>query len=468
MLDQMSIEFMTAIGTLKKLDYFFAFLHQSHPDWVDMRNLSRNDIEGFLHFLRTEPMGGVPGGQKATNSHVNTAMGKLRVFIEDIQRYGWSESPLKPVGNLIYPEDYPKRQETNPNTVKYIPDYIWDLVLSNIDQFKREYIPILLVMEATGFRVSDVLMLKLDCLTKDKTGWWIIGDQRKVKYKDHRVPVTEEIAAVVQSQIELVRKVSTAENNPERYLFATFTGKRKGYPITSNTMRNNLNALARKCHILDENGRPYKFKNHAFRHRYGVTLLNNGMDIVIVQQLMAHASPEMTIVYAKILDETKRKEWEKVRATGAFAAIRISEQGKIVPATLEEQVTENGLELEWIRHNFDSIRLDHGICVKNPKIKCTFLDSVLEPPCIKNNCRSFHVDSTFIDYYKQQISKMEEDITAYKKANRLRSIELIEPKLKKYKEILSGLQNGNGIFGLEKSRREYTGDERERVATSVE
>ena len=31
---------------------------------------------------------------------------------------------------------------------------------------------------------------------------------------------------------------------------------------------------------------------------------------------MAHASPEMTLIYAKILDETMRKAWEKTVELG--------------------------------------------------------------------------------------------------------------------------------------------------------
>ncbi|MFF2287227.1 hypothetical protein ACFVUI_06725 [Peribacillus butanolivorans] len=115
----------------------------------------------------------------------------------------------------------------------------------------------------------------------------------------------------------------------------------------------------------------------------------------------------------------------------------------------------------------DSIRLDHRFCVKSPKLHCDFLEQTLEPPCIKNNCRSFHVDKIFLDYYQEQISKMEADIEVYKKFGRSRSIELIEPKLKRYKELASGLLYTGGIFGLDKTRREYVGDEREKVMQNV-
>ena len=134
--------------------------------------------------------------------------------------------------------------------------------------------------------------------------------------------------------------------------------------------------------------------------------------------------------------------------------MKLQEGGKIIATTLEKQADENGLELEWIRHNLDSIRLDHGFCIKSPKNNCDYLEQTLEPPCIKNNCRSFHVDRTFLDFYNEQIIKMESDIKLYQKSGRIRSVEIIEPKLKRYREIRDGIVSNGGIYGLPKPRRE--------------
>ncbi len=216
-------------------------------------------------------------------------------------------------------------------------------------------------------------------------------------------------------------------------------------------MVNNLNKLANENNIVDEKGNVYKCKAHAFRHRYGVNLINNGMNILHVQKLMAHASPEMTLVYAQIHDTTLRKEWEKAANGGA---VRLEQSGIITAINLEHQAVENGLELEWIRHNLDSIRLDHGFCIKSPKQNCDFLEQSLEPPCIKNNCRSFHVDQTFLDFYNEQILSMNSDIQVYQNSGRTRSLEIIQPKLKRYMEIRDEIINNGGIYGLPKSRRE--------------
>ena len=72
-------------------------------------------------------------------------------------------------------------------------------------------------------------------------------------------------------------------------------------------MQAKLNELAIQKNITDEMGNLFHFKSHQFRHTYAVKMLNGGADILTVQELLAHASPEMTMRYARLLDDTKRK-----------------------------------------------------------------------------------------------------------------------------------------------------------------
>lgn len=460
LLVQQKITYATAQNILKKIYLFFDFIVKEFPGWKDLKNINRKNVEDFLLYVRNVEMGGrsYVKNRVPNDRHVLECISNVKRFIEYLQDYNWDEAPVTPVHLLIYPEDFPKRRyKIYEDHIKHIPDYVWEQVQENLHMLDPEVARIVLLMEATGFRVSDVCQLNSNCLLYKHNGWWLVGDQRKVRLENHIVPISEEIVAIVKIQQKMTNEILTISGNPNNFLFPVLFGKNKGKAYSQRKVRDELNRLAVKCNILDKDGEVYYFKNHAFRHRYGMSLLNNGMNIIHVQKLMAHTSPEMTLTYAKILDSTLRKEWEKVQSS-----IRIDETGKIVEAVLNEQVEENGLELEWIRHNMDSIRLDHGFCIKSPKLSCDFLEQTLEPPCIKNGCRSFHVDLTFISYYNDQISKMEADIEIYKKSGRTRSLELIEPKLTKYREIRDSIQYGTGILGLPKYKREYIGNEREK------
>ena len=68
-----------------------------------------------------------------------------------------------------------------------------------------------------------------------------------------------------------------------------------------------LKSFSKNKNILDEQGEVFHFKTHQFRHTYAVKLLNGGADILTIQELLAHSSPEMTLRYAKLLDDTKER-----------------------------------------------------------------------------------------------------------------------------------------------------------------
>ncbi len=134
----------------------------------------------------------------------------------------------------------------------------------------------------------------------------------------HRIPITKEVAQVIQAQRAWVNEQYDAGENPHGWLFPTSksyhhgTSRRFlcGDPLGAHGVQQRLNHLADKYHICDEQGNIFHFRLHAFRHTKAVELINNGMSLILVQQWMAHASPEMTLIYAKILDETMRQAWE--------------------------------------------------------------------------------------------------------------------------------------------------------------
>jgi len=167
--------------------------------------------------------------------------------------------------------------------------------------------------------------------------------------------------------IEDIKEKSTLDNNPKKYLFVRLAGKRKGLPPAGKRVHQTLNRLAKKYDILDNQGRIYHFGNHIFRHTKGVELINNGMNILHVQKWMAHASPEMTLRYAKILDNTMRKSWEEAMKNGAF---RLDADGKPIKVDVSAIENEDIIEWEYIRHNLDAVRMPLGYCLKPKKIEC--------------------------------------------------------------------------------------------------
>src|SRR5665648_356503 len=132
-----------------------------------------------------------------------------------------------------------------------------------------EYIPVVLLLRACGWRISDILNLKFDkCLDRTGQGWYLCGDIVKTQVLNHRVPITDQLALVVQAVVEEVKQKSTFDNNPNKLLFVRFSGRRKGHCLKGDSIRDALNRLARQQNIVDDQGAVFHFGNHAFRH-YG-------------------------------------------------------------------------------------------------------------------------------------------------------------------------------------------------------
>src|SRR5699024_6460956 len=146
-----------------------------------------------------------------------------------------------------------------------------------------------------------------------------------------------------------------------------------------------------------------------------------------------HASPEMTLAYAKIHDQTLKDAYFKAKSKGG---VRFDIEGALIKSNIDEQALENDVELEWVRHNYDSIRMDHGMCIKSTKMKSDYAKIVIETPCITNNCRSFHVDSYLCNDYKSQIAALVKDIKIYEKNRHVRSLEFANKKIESYRKVL--------------------------------
>ena len=92
-----------------------------------------------------------------------------------------------------------------------------------------EHIPVVIILIASGWRISDVLNLRYDtCLEYTEQGWYLKGDIRKTRTIGHRIPISDEVKAVVESVAQIARQKSTETNNPQHLLFNRYSGSRMG------------------------------------------------------------------------------------------------------------------------------------------------------------------------------------------------------------------------------------------------
>lgn len=419
---------------------FLNHIHESHPEWITLHDLSREDMENYYVWLRND-------SKEKVERHYIQQLIYLRKFLEYVQNAAYPEAPSRLISGLMFAEDIPHRNVASEENIKYIPEEVLVQLEDHLMDLDRlQYIPVVILLRATGWRASDILNLRYDkCLDKKAEGWYICGDINKTKVLNHRVPITEDVATIVKLAAEDAKEKSTPENNPEKFLFVNYRGKRMGIPYQPSKIAGSLNRLAAEKQIVDSNGEIFHFRNHAFRHTKAVELINNGMSLLLVQKWLAHASANMTQTYAKILDSTMRKSWEEISKAGVF---RLKESGYFTEVDREEPQSEDKLEWEYVRSNLDAVRQPLGYCMKPIKLECKHQLS----PCL--TCHNLATTPDFLPQFQEERNEVLNMIERGKQLGRKVWVEKNEALLGRYDTIIKILEQGKVHHPAGKRRRE--------------
>ena len=205
--------------------------------------------------------------------------------------------------------------------------------------------------------------------------------------------------------------------------------------------------MANKKNIVDENGNLFYFKTHQFRHTYAVKLLNSGADILTVQELLAHASPEMTLRYAKLLDNTKRKAFESAINQGVFS---FDLNNDIQEIKAGEDIPEDILQALWQDHKLNAMDNPYGTCHARLKGNCPHMEA---PPCLTCNggspCKDLAIGFSKLDVEKYEllVKTTASAVEVAKQHGRGDIVEKTKRNLQRYQGILGNIRDGNIIFG---------------------
>lgn len=205
--------------------------------------------------------------------------------------------------------------------------------------------------------------------------------------------------------------------------------------------------MAKLKNITDENGDLFRFKTHQFRHTYAVKMINNGVDIITLQDLLAHASPEMTMRYAKLLDNTKRKVFEEALRQGVFS---FDLNGEVQEIKSNEDIPTNIFETLWRDHKLNAIDNPYGTCHARINGNCPYAE---EPPCLTCNsgspCKDLAIGFSDLDTQKYEllIKTTVKTIDVLEHRGRNDIVEKNRKNLERYRGILETIKAGNIIFG---------------------
>jgi integrase len=259
-------------------------------------------IEGWLNGLRSRPTKNRESRPLArTTKHcIKVQMGMLFGFA--MQR-GYIPSTINPMTfvRLAKGEDPPRRQTL---TV----DQMWAFF---DDPNIPEHVKVMAhVARLTGLRISEILGLKEADFDLDKMLLQVHRrmflrdvDGPKSKRSGDPIPFPEELYKILSAWLKSPNRYAT----PEGWLFASYV---TGDPLYASELRRSYVKPWGEAHGI------VKFGWHTFRHTYKQFLEDSGVNPVVIQRLMRHASYQVTAGYGSGVDlERLRDGQEKAAET---------------------------------------------------------------------------------------------------------------------------------------------------------
>ncbi len=158
-------------------------------------------------------------------------------------------------------------------------------IISTINNKKSKLM--ISLIYACGFRVSELINLKLPHLDFNQ----MIGHVRQAKGKKDRIFNIPKFLVDDLKQLYLTQK----QNNQE-YFFTGPNGK-----LTSRNLQKIISKIAKKAGIQKPT------HPHTLRHSFATHLLESGVDIRKIQELLGHADLSTTQIYTHISTQELKK-----------------------------------------------------------------------------------------------------------------------------------------------------------------
>jgi site-specific recombinase XerD len=248
-----SLSSLTA--NVRHIGRFLEFWVHRYPDRSSLAELAIQDLGAFVAKVR---------GANARPNHVHDRYYAVRRFAVRLQRIEDPLAPKRPADRLFDPTIAPKEPHHPLTGQKWIPESVIRQLDANIQHLGPVYMPVVSILRASGWRVSDVVSLCYDtCVQQEGDKWWLVGDIQKTRVLGHRIPITEDVALALRAQAEVVKASLTEAENPRHYLFPSVSSRRRGRPIASPNVLRALKQFAEKHAILGEDGKPFRLRTHA-------------------------------------------------------------------------------------------------------------------------------------------------------------------------------------------------------------
>lgn len=190
----------------------------------------------------------------------------------------------------------PKKEKRMPRFINYQGiDEIFNIPDTNTIEGQREKV-ILEILYGSGVRVSELVNIKINDIDFSNKTILIFGKGNKERI----VPFGDYALDAINKYMGDARKKYLNDNDSE-YLIV---GK------------NELNLTTRRIEqiidkLIEKTSLKMNITPHMFRHTFATHLLDNGCDLIAVQELLGHESLSSTEIYTHVSNEHLREVYYK-------------------------------------------------------------------------------------------------------------------------------------------------------------
>ncbi len=266
-----------------------------------------NDISNFINFIETEEFGDVTEispkvaefyVSKLRDEYTPRTIQRKISSVKSFYKY-FANSVKKIDSNPFISVSLPKVEKSLPKFVyeDEVEEFL-DNINTSTDLGKRDKL-IFELLYGSGIRVSELCQIKLKDVSLDERRIMIHGKGSK----DRIVPISKGALDSYMDYFIIARPIflSRSKNLENDTLLLNFHGG----SLTTRGVRDILNRVLRETETF------MRVTPHAFRHSFATHLLNNGMDVRFVQELLGHENLSTTQIYTKLSKEKLKEEYNK-------------------------------------------------------------------------------------------------------------------------------------------------------------
>ena len=250
---------------MRRIQAFIKFMQARN---TCMEDVTESDIQQYILYLKNE--------KKLSAGTINNYTSSIKFLYTHVLDKSWNPKKIPRMRRKAYFPVIPSREDVM-------------MLLDATTNLKHK--AMLLLLYGSGLRVSEVAKLKISDICSKTMSVRV----ENAKHDTNRYTILSEKSLLV------LRKYFRVYFSPGSYKLDDwlFPGQKKGEHISVKTIKNTIIKQREKLN-LDQ-----RISAHTLRHCFATHCLENGVDVVLIQQMLGHRNLKTTCIYLHMTSKSR-------------------------------------------------------------------------------------------------------------------------------------------------------------------